>query len=188
MGLLHARLVPSLYAHSRIRGIDASEALALPGVVAVLTAADLPIKHRDDMRMFEPLARSETVFAGQPVAMVIAESETIAEDAVALVMVDAEPLPAVLDPEAAMAPASPLARLVPLVDHIDLGGDAKQAHAAVGGEGAAMDEQELSDNVAAGKRYADGDVAAAFASSDHIVEGTFNTSGSIHAVAVCGSR
>ena len=104
IGLLHARLVPSLYAHSRIRGIDASEALALPGVIAVLTAADLPIRHRDDMRMFEPLARSETVFAGQPVAMVIAESESIAEDAVGLVTIDAEPLPAVLDPEAAMAP------------------------------------------------------------------------------------
>jgi len=128
------------------------------------------------MRMFEPLARSETVFAGQPVAMVIAESETIAEDAVGLVMIDAEPLPAVLDPEAAMAPASPLARLVPLVDHIDLGGDAKQAHAAVGGEGTAMDEEELSDNVAAGKRYADGDAAAALAASDHVVEGTFTTS------------
>ena len=176
IGLLHARLVPSLYAHSRIRGIDASEALALPGVIAVLTAADLPIRHRDDMRMFEPLARSETVFAGQPVAMVIAESESIAEDAVGLVTIDAEPLPPVLDPEAAMAPESPLARLVPLVDHIDLGGDAKQAHAAVGGEGAALDDEPLSDNVAAGKRYADGDLAAAFATSDHVVEGTFTTS------------
>jgi CO/xanthine dehydrogenase Mo-binding subunit len=175
MGLLHARLVPSLYAHSRIRGVDASEALALPGVVAVLTAADLPIRHRDDMRMFEPLARTETVFAGQPVAMVIAESESIAEDAVGLVMVDAEPVAAVLDPEAAMVPTSPLARLVPLVDHIDLGGDAKQAHAAVGGAGTEMDDEELSDNVAAGKRYAGGDVAAALAASDHVVEGTFTT-------------
>jgi CO/xanthine dehydrogenase Mo-binding subunit len=176
IGLLHARLVPSLYAHSRIRGIDASEALALPGVIAVLTAADLPIRHRDDMRMFEPLARSETVFAGQPVAMVIAESESIAEDAVGLVTIDAEPLPTVLDPEAAMAPESPLARLVPLVDHIDLGGDAKQAHAAVGGEGAALDDEELSDNVAAGKRYREGDADAALAASDHVVEGTFTTS------------
>src|SRR4029079_10321500 len=49
MGLLHARLVPSLYAHSRLPGVGAPEALALPGGVAVLTAGDLPIKPRDDM-------------------------------------------------------------------------------------------------------------------------------------------
>ena len=55
-GLLHARLVLSLYAHARIRSIDTSAALAVPGVVAVLTAEDLPIKV-EDMRMFEPLAR-----------------------------------------------------------------------------------------------------------------------------------
>src|SRR5437867_12002836 len=74
-GLLHARVVPSLYAHARIRAVDATAALAVPGVVAVLTAEDLPITGRGDMRMFEPLARGEVVFAGQPVALVIAESE-----------------------------------------------------------------------------------------------------------------
>src|SRR5688572_25741915 len=115
-GLLHARVVPSVYAHARIRGIDASAALAVPGVVAVLTAADLPIVDRDDMRMFEPLAREEAIFAGQPVALVVAETEDAADDAVDLVMVDVERLPSVVDLEAAMAPDSPLARLTKLVE------------------------------------------------------------------------
>ena len=176
IGLLHARLVPSLYAHARIKGIDASAALALPGVVAVLTAQDLPIRHRDDMRMFEPLARAETTFAGQPVAMVVAESEAIAEDAAGLVLVDAEPLDPVMDVAAAMAPGAPLARIDPLVDHVDEGGDAKQAHAAVGGAGAELDEETLSDNVASRKRYREGDAGAVLAASDHVVQGTFRTS------------
>ena len=85
-GLLHARIVPSVYAHARIRSIDASAALAMPGVVAVLTAADLPIATVEDMRMFEPLAREEALFVGHPIALVIAETETAAADAVAEVV------------------------------------------------------------------------------------------------------
>ncbi|MDH4142333.1 MAG: xanthine dehydrogenase family protein molybdopterin-binding subunit, partial [Chloroflexota bacterium] len=109
-GLLHARIVPSLYAHARIRAIDASAALALPGVVAVLAARDLPIVERGDWRRFEPLARDEAVFAGQPVALVVAVSETAAADAVGLVQVDAEPLEPAVDVLAAMAPDAPLVR------------------------------------------------------------------------------
>ena len=91
-GLLHARLVPSVHAHARIRAIDATEALAVPGVVAVLTARDLPIVGHGEERRYEPLARDVAVFAGQPVALVIGETETAAEDAVDLVQVDVEPL------------------------------------------------------------------------------------------------
>ena len=87
-----------------------SAALAMPGVVAVLTAADLPIATVEDMRMFEPLAREEALFVGHPIALVIAETETAAADAVAEVYVDAERLPVVTDLEAAMLPGGPLAR------------------------------------------------------------------------------
>src|SRR4051812_49216765 len=79
-GLLHARLVPSGHAHARITGIDAAGALEVPGVVAVLTAADLPIPDGTPGRAGEPLAREEVVFAGQPVALVVAESEAAAAD------------------------------------------------------------------------------------------------------------
>ena len=104
-GLLHARIVPSLHAHARIRAIDAAAALAVPGVVAVLTAKDLPIVGHGEERRFEPLARDVAVFAGQPVALVIGETEAAAEDAVDLVQVDVEPLVpfvdvAAIDPDA----------------------------------------------------------------------------------------
>ncbi len=96
-GLLHARLVPSLHAHARIRAIDATAALAVPGVVAVLTAKDLPIVGHGEERRYEPLARDVAVFAGQPVALVIGESEAAAEDAVDLVQVDVEALAPFVD-------------------------------------------------------------------------------------------
>ena len=178
-GLLHARVVPSVYAHAQIRGIDASAALAVPGVVAVLTAADLPIVDRDDMRMFEPLAREEAIFAGQPVALVVAETEDAADDAVDLVMVDLERLPPVVDLEAAMAPASPLARLTKLVedasDEDDGGADAKAAHAAVGSAGAELEDEDVSTNVVNRKRYVRGDTPAALAGSDVTASGRFLT-------------
>ena len=176
IGLLHARIVPSVYAHARIIGIDTSAALAVPGVVAVLTAADLPIIAADDMRMFEPLARGEVLFAGQPVALVVAETESAAADGAELVIVDLERLPVVVDLSAAMLVDSPLARLVPLVADNDAeGGSAKAAHAAVGGEGAVLDVEDLSANVFNRKRYVAGDTAAELAASDVTVEGTFQT-------------
>jgi CO/xanthine dehydrogenase Mo-binding subunit len=177
-GLLYARIVPSVYAHARIRGIDTSAALAVPGVVAVLTAADLPIATSDDMRMFEPLAREEALFVGHPIALVVAESEAAAADAVAEVMVDAEPLPVVTDLESAMRPDSPLARITSILPAGSEDAEentAKSAHAAVGGEGAELIDEELSDNVHNRKRYTLADSAAALGSSAVTAEGTFRT-------------
>ncbi|HEY9555373.1 MAG TPA: xanthine dehydrogenase family protein molybdopterin-binding subunit [Acidimicrobiales bacterium] len=106
-GMLHACFVRSPFARARIGEIDASEALALPGVHAVLTAADInPGVHEawytgsgrdipDSPR--PPLAEGEARFVGDPVALVIATDRYIAEDAVDLVVVDYEPLAAVAD-------------------------------------------------------------------------------------------
>lgn len=110
-GLLHARIVACPYAHARIAGIDRRAAEALPGVVMVLTADDLPIVGSGDDRRFEPLARREAVFAGQPVALVVARTETIAEDAARLVELDLVPLEPVVDVRAALQAGAPLARL-----------------------------------------------------------------------------
>ena len=178
-GLLHARIVPSIYAHARIHGIDASAALAVPGVVAVLTAADLPIAAADDMRMFEPLAREEALFVGHPVALVVAETEAAAEDAVSLVVVDAERMPVVTDLEAAMRPDSPLARVTSIVPPQSTDGaeghSAKSAHAAVGGAGAELEDEELSANVVNRKRYMRGQAEASLAGSAVTAEGAFRT-------------
>jgi CO/xanthine dehydrogenase Mo-binding subunit len=105
--LLHARIVPSHYAHARIRSIDTSDALDVPGVVAVLVARDLPIVGQGMARRYEPLARDEAVFVGQPLALVVAESEAAAEDAVGRVTLDLEPLEPAVDVMAAAAPGAP---------------------------------------------------------------------------------
>ena len=106
-GMLHACFVRSPFARARIDGIDASEALAMPGVEAVFTAADLNPAvgeawysmigpHMPDTPR-PPLAEGEVRFVGDPVALVVAESRYLAEDAAELVVVDFEPLPAVAD-------------------------------------------------------------------------------------------
>jgi CO/xanthine dehydrogenase Mo-binding subunit len=171
-GLLHARLVLAAEAHGRIARIDTGPALAVPGVVAVLTAADLPIVAGAPGRAGEPLAREEVVFSGQPVALVVAESEAAATDAVDEVAVDIEPLEAVLDLEAAMAPDAPEARV-----HARHGeaADVGAAHAAVGG-GEQTDDEELSANVAGRHRMVAGDVSSALAGSAATVAARLRTS------------
>ena len=121
--MLHAALVRSPHAHARIRAVDTTAALRRPGVVAVYTAADLgevgrpgpllvpppPIK---DIVFHErtqvPLAKDKVKHVGEPVAFVVAESRYVAEDAAADVAVDYDPLPAVVDLEAALRPKAPL--------------------------------------------------------------------------------
>lgn len=112
-GLLHARLVLSTEAHALITRIDSEGALAVPGVVAVLTVADLPIAAEGSGRGNEPLAREEVVYAGQPAALVVAESPAAAEDGAEAVVVEYDPLEPVLDLDAAMAPGAPLSRRPP---------------------------------------------------------------------------
>ena len=90
-----------------------------PGVVAVLTAHDLPIKASGTGRMYEPLAKTEVVYAGQPVALVVAESEAAAEDGAERVEVELEPLTPVLDLEAATQPGAPLAKTTTSADRRD---------------------------------------------------------------------
>ncbi len=108
---LHVQLVTVPHARARIRAIDPSAALAIPGVRAVLTAADLP----DPMPRFGPqfrdrpvLAVDEVKFHGEPVAAVAAETLDAAEAGARAVIVDAEPLPAVTSIAAALAEGAPL--------------------------------------------------------------------------------
>jgi CO/xanthine dehydrogenase Mo-binding subunit len=70
-GLTHARVVLSPYPHARILGFDKTAALAVPGVIAVLTADDIPERTPGNSRPNAILARGEVLFAGQPVAVVV---------------------------------------------------------------------------------------------------------------------
>src|SRR5512136_2978388 len=103
-GLLYGRLVRSPHPHALIKKIDARRALALPGVKAVATGADTPGYiglYLQDRHIF---CTDRVRYRGDPVAGVVATSEEIAEQAVRLVTVEYEPLPAVFDPQEAARP------------------------------------------------------------------------------------
>ncbi len=114
-GMLHMAILRSPFAHARIKGIDVSKAQALPGVVAVVTGelmaqhnlAWMPTLSGDTQAV---LATDKVRFQGQEVAAVIAEDRYVAKDALELIEVDYEPLPAVTDPFKAMEPGAPLVR------------------------------------------------------------------------------
>lgn len=118
-GQLHVAFLRSPLAHARIRSIDVSAARNMPGVVAVWTYADIgPCQRRMPLLIPHPdlthpytryaLAKDEVNHVGEPVAMVIAESRYLAEDAVEAIVVEWEELPPVVDIERAVQPDAPL--------------------------------------------------------------------------------
>jgi carbon-monoxide dehydrogenase large subunit len=120
-GALHAAFVRSSHAHAAIRRIDPSAALALPGVAAVVTGADLrvegigPLPCVSVLDAVDPLVvpdrhalpTDRARFAGEAVAMVLAETQAAARDGAEAVQVDYDPLPAIADAAAALAPGAP---------------------------------------------------------------------------------
>ncbi|HZD65657.1 MAG TPA: xanthine dehydrogenase family protein molybdopterin-binding subunit, partial [Acidimicrobiales bacterium] len=115
-GMLHVGLVASPHAHARIRRLDVDAARAVSGVVAVVTGAEAA-ELCDPMPDFGPapdrhtwrcLATDKVRYVGEGVAVVVAESRYVAEDACDLIEVDYEPLPPVVDPEAALEPGAAL--------------------------------------------------------------------------------
>ena len=122
-GQLHARVLRSPYAHAEIRGIDVAEAAALPGVAAVLTGAEVAadglgnipagaaVTGRDGKPNVVPprpaLAQGRVRFVGEPVALVVAESAALAQDAAELIAVDYAELPAVVATGSALDPDMP---------------------------------------------------------------------------------
>ena len=111
---LYAYFVRSHIAHARIRGIDVSYAQSLPGVVAVFTATDLGLQPFQVFpaiaKVFAkpPLADGVVRFVGEPIALVVAETEAQAADAAAHVRVDLDPIAHVIDPEQALMEGAPI--------------------------------------------------------------------------------
>src|SRR5215207_7511278 len=103
-GALFTRFVRSPYASARIVSVDSSAARQVPGVVAVLTAKDLPIPNAEAASAAREilLAFDRVVHVGQPVVAVLAETEGAAEDAADLVSVEYDALPPVIDPSEAL--------------------------------------------------------------------------------------
>jgi carbon-monoxide dehydrogenase large subunit len=116
--LLHIAILRSPYAHARIRSVDVTNAVALPGVIGAFAGREvaefsqafhhhLPMIPSLKQIQWYPLAHEKARFVGEPIAAVVAESRYIAEDALELIEVDYEELPAVSDAEAGLAPDAP---------------------------------------------------------------------------------
>ena len=112
-GMLHAKILRSPHAHARIQRIDTTRAAALPGVHAVISCDNTSGWHTYWYMIAQPAFPTEIAYAGQEVAVVAAESVDVALEAVRLIEVDYEALPAALTPHEAMKPSAPL---VPILD------------------------------------------------------------------------
>lgn len=168
-GMLHARLATSPYAHARLLSIDATAALAVPGVVRVLVAADLPsIPATGRAQLL--LARDRVMFHGQPVALVLGDNEAAAQDGADALAVEYEPLPPVLDLEDALRPDSP-----PLWREGIPGGSAEEAAAHGAGGGGSSQTRAASPNVASRVAFERGDLAAGFAAAQVVIEREYRT-------------
>ena len=154
-GMLHAAFLRASQAHAKIRSIDTSRAAEMPGVQRVFTLADFAPEYRKPMNQLYPapvieqnktqypLAKDEVCYVGEAVAVVVADSRAIAEDALALIEVDYETLPAVVNIMTALEDGAPL------------------AHA------------DTSSNLMGRMRSKFGDIDDAFAKADHVFSADF---------------
>ena len=174
-GMLHGKLLRSPHAHARIRSIDCSKALELPGVKAVVTAADMPevsaeFTDQEEGAMVNygfygrnVIAREKALYKGHVVAAVAATDPSVAEQALDLIEVDYEVLPPVLNAEDAMKEDAPILHERLLTMH--------SATFRAGGWG----DADRQTNVANRFEFQIGDVEAGFEQADVIVEREFRT-------------
>jgi CO/xanthine dehydrogenase Mo-binding subunit len=162
-GMLHARLVLSPHPHARIVGMQSGTALAVPGVIAVVTEADLPEEVSSEL-----LADGETRYTGHPVAVVVAESAAAADDGADQLAqtVEYDVLPAVLDPRHAMRDDAPV------VSEDEEEDDEAAGHATVA---AGTVQEQARKNVAAKYHFTRGDLEQGFRDADIVVEHTYTT-------------
>ncbi|HYH13258.1 MAG TPA: xanthine dehydrogenase family protein molybdopterin-binding subunit, partial [Thermomicrobiales bacterium] len=164
-GMVRARLIGSDYAHARILAVDAEEALKLPGVVAVLTSKDLPVARAENgASPISILADGEALYVGHPVAVVLAETDQAARDAVDLITVDYEELEVLIDLEEASAEDAAKVSMGGAGDFADEA-EMHNADAAAGGT-----DEDLPPNVSSSINFHRGDLEKGFAEADEIVE------------------
>ncbi len=166
-GMLYAKILRSPHAHARITSLDASEAENLPGVRAIISKNNCAGWNTYWYTIQQPAFAEELGYYGQEVAAVAADTPEIAEQALNLIKVDYQILPAVFDVEEAMKPGAPL---VPSLDQVDLTVSRAPHSPPVG-------------NIFEGKSHvmSRGDVKQGFEEADTIVEGRFTTNFQFHA-------
>ena len=163
--MLHARILRSPHAHARVLAVDASAALALPGVRSVLWWRDLPAKPHStggvpnpEPAPYDTCALNSTVrYVGEPVALIAADSESLAEAAARLIEVEYEELPAVFDVTEAIRPGAP------------------QLHEQSLDEPGLTLIHDPAHNIVAHTEYELGDLRAAMAGADLVLERTYET-------------
>lgn len=168
--MLHAAILKSPHAHARIVSYDVSAAAALPGVVCVLTGADVPDgKFGPFIKDECVLAKGKVRFVGEAVCLVAAEDEPTAQKAAQLIAVEYEELPSILGVEDAMAPGAALV-------HEDNTQNFRVHETACG------------ENLAWECKFSEGDVDKAWAECDVIVENEYETQAQAHvAIEPCGA-
>ncbi len=180
-GMLFCRLLTSPMPHARVRNIDASEALNMEGVVAILTADELP----DVATPGNTMLTNEPLYVGAPILAVAAVDETTAQNAIAAINLDLEPLPFCVDPLESLRPDGPNARTT---------GNMPQARETVAeantSEGVGEIKWTAEDFAAAGEGqmpmgrpmtdWSYGDVEAGFANAALVLDESFITAGTSH--------
>jgi CO/xanthine dehydrogenase Mo-binding subunit len=163
-GILHAKMVTSPYGHAKIKSIDISPALKQKGVQAVVTGKDFPVLCGAVLEDHPPLALEKVRYFGEPIALVIANSEREAAHAAQMVQVEYEPLPLVHSPSDAVKTDAPLV-------HEKLAGY-KHVEPTV--------YPEPNTNIAHRVKIRKGDMARGWAESQVVVEGSFTLPKSDH--------
>ncbi len=171
-GMLFCRLLTSPMPHCRVLGIDSSAALAMDGVVAILTADEVP----EQPGPANNILTNEPHFVGEPILAVAAVTETIAQNAIEAIELDLEPLPFCVDPLESLRPGGPNART--------------DGNTVVRGEGVQEVKWTEEDFAAAGEgelpmgepgtEWSYGDIEAGFAEASIILDETFVTAGTSH--------
>ena len=173
-GLLYVQLVLSHQASANIRSIDVDAARSAPGVIDIVTGADLPAVSAPSPE--KPLAVGRVFYVGQPVVAVIAESESAAADAAALVDVDYEPLDITVDPELAMREGA--GRV------LDTEEEADAADASMHGAGTDTEEngsaRKKPSNVSSVLNLKRGDTDGALKTADAVIKATYSLAGVHH--------
>ena len=171
-GMLHCRLLTSPMPHGLVRSIDASEALSMEGVLAILTADEVP----EIPAPGNPILTNEPHYVGEPILAVAAVDETTAQNAIAAIKLDLEPLPFCVDPLDSLRPGGPNART--------------DGNTVVRGEGVQERKWTAEDFAEAGEgrlpmgeplaEWSYGDVEAGFAEASLVLDETFVTANTSH--------
>ena len=173
-GMLYARLLTSPIPHARIVRLDVSAALQMEGVVAILTADDVP----QMPNLGNPILTNEPAYVGDPILAVAAVDERTAEDAIEAINFDFEPLPFVVDPLTSLRPGGPHARTQGNVGNSTMQDDFRSIHWS-DDEFASLTNSELPQGEPA-REWTVGDLEAGFTAADYILDESFVTASFSH--------